>query len=94
MSLEILPLGKGALRLQGKMLRSESRPPIRLLDQEALRSEDSLTVCSWCKCIRRSPDRWVEVEVASKELGLFQATALPFLSHGICPNCEKQIENF
>jgi len=94
MSLEVHPLDAGSLRLVGRTLDSEYRPTVRLLDEGTARTKDFLTVCSWCKCVRLPRGDWVEVEVAVQELGLFQEAPLPTLTHGICSDCEKQIETF
>ena len=94
MSLALSPLDQGSLRLAGRTLRLEYRTAVQLLDRAAARPKNFLTICSWCKGIRLSPNRWVEVEVALRELGLFQESLLPSLTHGICTHCESRIETF
>jgi hypothetical protein len=45
-------------------------------------------VCGWCK---RTPDangEWLEIEQALLRLALFQQTALPVITHGICEYCQ------
>lgn len=47
--------------------------------------------CGWCKRLRAPGGRWLEVEEAAEELGLLRAPAPPLLSHGICPDCDRDV---
>lgn len=68
----------------------QDRPPVRLWAAEAPRSEAITTACGWCKKIRVG-DVWSEVEDAIVALGLFEARAMPTLTHGICGPCRDQM---
>ena len=63
---------------------------ISLLEARVDRSEELLFICSWCKRIELPDDGWTEVEPGGRKLDLFGATALPQLSHSICPECEAR----
>ena len=67
--------------------RVEARPPMPLLEPAAARSEEYVTVCSWCKKVELPGATWVEVEEAVEHLRLFDRAVLPQLTHGICPTC-------
>lgn len=71
--------------------REEPRDPVALLSPQASRSGDLVILCSWCKRIKISDAKWVEVEQGVQKLGLFNAGELPQLSHGMCPDCNKAI---
>jgi hypothetical protein len=93
MSLEISPLEEGCLKLRGILLRSEARPVVKLLDSVIDRTEEFVTICSWCQRVCLPAGEWVEVEVAVDRLKLFESVALPELTHGICPPCEIEIDS-
>jgi hypothetical protein len=90
MQLSIQLAGSGELELTGRILSLESRPPVPLLDPEAPRSHEMLTLCSWCKRIKIDDDLFVEAEKAAASLGLFGPTP-PRLTHGVCPECFDRI---
>jgi hypothetical protein len=70
--------------------RTESRPRRAVLDPAEERSPDeSFPVCGWCRKSRLADGRWVEVDEAIDEMGLFTQTPLPRLTHGICPPCAE-----
>jgi hypothetical protein len=69
----------------------EPRPPVALLDAAALRSDDLLTMCGWCKKIRSTDGTWVEVETAIQTMRLFEQGRLPHISHGVCRPCYENI---
>lgn len=68
----------------------QRRPPQALLDPGAERDEKTLTMCGWCDRFRVEGE-WVEAEVAAERLGLFGASRLPTLSHGICGECSERL---
>ncbi len=68
----------------------EDRPPERLLAADAPRSEAVLAACGWCKKIRVESG-WKEVEDAVVALALFDAPALPSLTHAICEDCRDEM---
>lgn len=90
MAMEIVPIEKGGIRLVSRVLRQEARRSAPLLDVCRPRSEEILTVCSWCKRVL-TDNAWLEVEDAIERLHLFDRARLPQLSHGICPDCDLQM---
>jgi len=92
MELTIDPAPDETLDLCGSILREEPRPRVALLDPSSPRGDEFVLICSWCKRIRVAPDVWDEAEQAIRTLGLFGATVLPGLSHGICDTCEATID--
>ena len=69
----------------------EEREPQPLLDADAPRDEaDFLTMCAWCDRFLVA-GKWVEVEEAAQQLGLFRRNRMPMLDHGICPQCSRQL---
>jgi hypothetical protein len=72
----------------------EERPHDRrltLLDPQAPRTDELVTICSWCKQVRLPDGRWVEVEEAMRDLQLFEQPVVPGLSHGMCPVCAEVV---
>jgi hypothetical protein len=90
MELSIQPGPSGALSLEGRLLRVEERDAMELLDPSAKRSDERVTLCSWCKRVDAAGE-WVEVELAVSRLGLFDSPLMPKLSHGMCPECAARV---
>ena len=44
-----------------------------------------------CKKIFTPPNKWVEVEEGLSQLRPFEASEMPRLTHGLCPNCYEVI---
>jgi hypothetical protein len=81
---------QGGVTIETREVRTESRPPVALLDARLPRTGELLIVCSWCKKVQLPERDWVEVEAAVEALGLFEEAQLPQLSHGICPPCRAR----
>lgn len=82
----------GTLMIRSRVLREEPRPPVRLLEPDASRSDDLLPICAWCKRVE-ADGTWLEVEEAIERLGLFDRPALPELTHGVCEVCSRELES-
>lgn len=82
--------GGGDVEFRVNTIAIQDRPPERLLSIDASRSEVVLTACGWCKKIRLEHG-WSEIEDAVAALGLFEATVLPSLTHGICEACRDEM---
>jgi hypothetical protein len=82
----------GAIEVRTRTIRLEHRATVALLDRGAHRSERLLVICSWCGRLPAGARRWLEVEEALPALGVFEADALPRLSHGICEDCQTRLE--
>lgn len=81
------------IEITNKVVRLEPRPLVRLLDDAAERSHETLKLCSVCKQIALSENHWVEVEEAAVQLRLFEANKLPQLVEGLCPDCYQKFLN-
>jgi len=90
MDIRIVARPGGRVVLFSARLRSEEERerPQPLLDPEAPRGEEILTMCGWCDRFEVDGE-WVEVEEAARRLKLFDRPELPALSHGICPDCNE-----
>jgi hypothetical protein len=91
MRLVISPLHEGNVQLDAVLVSEERRPSLALLDPQAPRSDQVLTLCSWCKRARVTRSEWVEPEDAIARLDLFGPPSLPQLSHGICDQCVNTV---
>lgn len=90
--LTVSPLQEDALMLSIQPIREVSRNSVPLLDPDMERGEPSLTICSWCLKAFLSTKEWVDLEEAMTRLDLFGGGALPRLTHGLCPECQGNIE--
>ena len=85
--LDIAALSKGRVQFVGRVLKTEPRDAVPLLEPSTDRSAETLTICSWCKSVLLPDGHYVEIEEALRQLGLFQAQSFPRLHHGMCPSC-------
>ena len=92
MRLNLVLLDDGSLEFVSELLRVERRPAVTMLDATAIRSDEFMTMCAWCKRVPLEADEWVEVEQAIERLDLFGPAAPPTITHGICPDCASSIE--
>lgn len=87
MELVVRPLPGRSLAVESRLLRTEARRYIPLLERSPRLRYGFLTMCSWCKRIRLVNGEWVEVERAIEVMDLFTSADLPMISHGICRSC-------
>lgn len=85
MRLTISPAEDGKLAFTTEMVREVKRETQTLLKRDIKRTEEIINMCSWCKKLPVGGDRWLEVEDAVGELGLFESDAVPQISHTVCP---------
>jgi hypothetical protein len=90
LEMRVVPLGEGVVEFRTRPQALEGRETVPMLDRGAPRTAELLKMCSWCNRVRVD-DGWHEVEVAVDRLGLFEAAALPALTHGICRECWDQV---
>ena len=86
MEMEVSASDEGGLELTGVLVREEPREAVPLLDASTPRTGELLRMCAWCKRVSVE-DEWLEVESAIVDLGLFEASQLPQITHGICKDC-------
>jgi hypothetical protein len=89
MEMEIVFLPGKHIQMESRLLSLEKREPVALLEESAPRSNECITVCSWCKKVRLPDSIWVEAEQAIRQLRLFEESQLPQLTHGICQDCRE-----
>lgn len=87
--LTVIPLTDDFLEFRSKILSTESRKPMTLLRCDIVRSDEFILICSMCKKIAVSDNKWLEVEEAIQLLKLFDKYPLPQLTHGICLSCYR-----
>ncbi len=90
MTLTMTVLDDTVIQFDVHTLQGTRRDYVALLDPAIVRSDEWLTVCSWCKRIEVE-DEWIEVEDAVLRLHLLAADRLPRLTHGICPRCSAAV---
>lgn len=88
----IIPWQEEHLLLRSRLIRSVARPPIPLLDPHVPRSDELLTMCSWCAKIETGRERWVDIEAFVTQLRVFYQSVLPRLTHTICSVCLHHME--
>jgi len=80
------------LLIQTRLIRSEARPPVGVLDRRAPRNPELLRMCGWCKAVDVD-GRWCEVEEAVVSKRLFARDLPPAVTHGICPTCHRRVSD-
>ena len=91
MELEVFSPNEKLVEFRCRVVKLEFRTAISLLDVNTDRSNEFVTMCSWCKKIYVSESKWLEIEEAITQLTLFEVEKLPQLTHGICPSCKEAI---
>ena len=86
-TLALIPEKNGAIEFQSRLERIEQRDPVRIMEPETNRSKELIRICSMCRKMALSDDKWEEVETALQELKYFEEDPLPMISHGFCPSC-------
>lgn len=86
------PLEGGGMRITTRLLREVPRAGADRADaRDARPPGEMITMCSWCNRIRTNAG-WLEVPDAVRHLGLFAATSLPPITHGMCTGCLEAME--
>lgn len=89
MQMLITPLEDGGIEISSCIVREEPRDAITLLDRDTDRSNQFVTICSWCKDVEISDNKWLPVEDAIRVLDFFADEKQPQLTHGMCPTCHQ-----
>ena len=93
LELSLKTMQDGQIEITSRILYTESRSHISLLDADTPRSEEFIRICSMCKKINAGPDQWIEIDEALDLLSVFDAERVPMLSHGMCPQCFQTVMN-
>lgn len=90
-----MDVGRGAgntVEFRTRTLSEESRDPIDLPTAQQGASGELIRTCGWCKKLFVD-GAWLEIEPALQSLELFERSALPKLTHGICEPCYERIQS-
>lgn len=88
LSIEPTPHNIGHVDFRTRTVMNVQRAWVPLLARDVARSDDMVRSCSWCNRIEVRRGDWVDVEVATHRLQLFDRELLPKLTHGMCTACE------
>lgn len=86
LQMNITMLEDKTVQFETVLVQSKERALQKILDRYTPRTEEIITMCSWCKRINLS-NNWCEVEEAIVRLELFEHNSLPQISHGVCEDC-------
>lgn len=90
MELAIVPFDDATVQFRSALLRSEKRPPVRLLDPLEPRSQLDASVCSICLGVR-TIDGWLDAADAERRLQIGVASRPPRLRYVLCPDCAARL---
>ncbi len=93
LEMEVIPLGGGGVEYRCWLIHVEARPPVSVLRSDIPRTDALVRICSWCRRIEAGEAGWVELEEGIRRLGLFEAEAVPGISHTICDVCLAVLTN-
>lgn len=82
--------GNGGVEFRSRTLALEERSPQPLVGAATTDANDLLRLCGWCKRVDAHGD-WLDVEEAVAALRLLERSALPQITHGICPACFERM---
>jgi hypothetical protein len=89
--LSVAPLADDELDVEVRIVRSEPRPAMTVLNPELHRSSRWITMCSWCKRVRVDVKLWVELDDPMGRSRLVSGIS-PHLTHSTCPDCLAKLE--
>ena len=75
------------IQFESKTIMAEMRSFQRFFSIDTPRSEQMISVCSWCNRLNNGKDFWWEVEDAINILGIFEKDKLPNISYRTCDEC-------
>jgi hypothetical protein len=83
----ILLADEGLIEFSSRLVRAEPRPSVALLEPDAERGDDTVSICGWCNKVDVPGTGYVELEEAIGHLGLFEEMPLPRITQVACPEC-------
>jgi len=93
MQLVVEPRPNSAVRFTSRLISQERRQSQRLLDPNARRNDDKLTMCGICFRFRLPDNSWREVEEAVGAYHLETADQFPALTHALCGTCYDLVKS-
>jgi hypothetical protein len=75
------------IQFESRTIMAEMRSIQRFFSIDTPRSEQLISVCSWCNRLNSGKEFWREVEDAINILGIFEKDKLPNISYSTCGEC-------
>lgn len=91
LELVVAPVPGSGLRVSSTVVRVEARREVPLPAAGAA-GEAMLRMCSWCQRVLAG-DQWIEPEQLVTRLRLFESGPLPDITHGMCPDCHREVND-
>ena len=91
MQLTISKYDHHLLLYESVLIRTAPQQTLRLLDSSQQRSNDFLTMCSFCKRSLIEPSSWLDMENISLKLRLYEKQTVPELRYAVCPDCRNNV---
>ena len=83
---------EGQLLCESSLIRAVPQRRLAVLDSREKRSNDVLTMCSFCKRSLIEPSAWLEMEDIALKLRMYEAQTVPELRYTVCPECANQLQ--
>lgn len=93
MQLTISQEPNGYLLYESTLVRATQQKRMALLDSKQQRSDEFLTMCSFCKRSLIEPSGWLEMEDIAIKLRMYEQPTVPALRYTVCPDCESRSRN-
>ena len=90
MSLTLRSLKAAGIECEGRVLQQEVREPVALLSKRAVRSRESIEICSLCRRLFVH-GKWIEVAEAIVRRRLFNFDPVPRLQETVCSECRTRL---
>lgn len=91
-TMEIRGQKDGVVEFISTLTSVEPRSSVAWLDSNVLHDPQLLVrVCSWCSRVALPDNQWVEIERAIEEHQALHGPRIPSTTHGICPECQRQM---
>ena len=89
MQLTVSSVAGKQLLYTSSLIRAVSQRHLSLLDPSQKRSNEYLTMCSFCKRSFVEPTDWLELENIALKLRLYDKQTVPGVLYTVCPDCER-----
>ena len=83
--MDIAASGGGRVAIRSSVTRARFKPAVAEDPPAVLAAREPLRMCAWC--FRIEDGGWHGAERVVADRGLLLGTALPDVTHGICPDC-------
>ena len=90
LQMNITMLEDEIIQFETVVIKSKNRALQKILDRHTPRTNEVISMCSWCNRINID-GAWSEIEEAIPRLRLFDDVSLPQITHGMCDDCYKEV---